>query len=282
MTTKWKLILSGIALMAVFTAGIFSKGKIDSVLQGANIGGTTTENTGGDKIGGDKEIGGDKIGGGDNAGGDQSKNNRIGGDNIGGDQTTQQGGINTVSAEPGSHVQIVIQPGDERYKNSAQPNLSASSLAEVKAVELSNFKGANPFTQDLVLQDYVGFIQFSDDKIAISDRIYKSIFRLPGDIKERKVVFSLSGNQKGIFLQFGVKDLPSKEDNVIYDVSVFIGNDADTKKVWSGKVVYGSKEQIISLPFDATNAKSLVIKYSIAQGSNSRGLYFTRAELLYE
>jgi hypothetical protein len=281
MTTKWKLILSGSALLVVFAAGIFSKGKIDSMFQGANIGGTTEETIGKDKVEGDKGIGRDKVGE-DNAGGDQLKDNRIGRDNIGGDQTTQQGGINTVSAAPGSNVQIVIQPGDERYKNSSQPNLSASSLAEVKAVELSDFKGANPFTRDLVLSDYVGFIQFSDDKIAIQDKIYKSIFRLPGDVKERKVVFSLSGNQKGIFLQFGVKDLPSQEDNVIYDVSIFTGNDVDTKKVWSGKVVYGSKGQIISLPFDATNAKSLVIKYSIAQGSNSRGLFFTRAELLYD
>jgi hypothetical protein len=96
------------------------------------------------------------------------------------------------------------------------------------------------------------------------------------------VVFSLSGNQKGIFLQFGLKDLPEQRDNLIYDISIFTGNDTDSKKVWSGKIIYGSKDQIISLPFDATNAKSLVIKYSIAQGTTNRELFFTRAELLYE
>lgn len=255
---KW--ILPSIALLVVFVLGILAKGKIDSFFNGANIAGNTQETAGEDLIRGNKSIGGD------NTGRDKT---------VYGQQENRQE----------SNVQIIIQQGDERYKNSSQPNLSPPGLAEVTPVELSSFKGANQFTKETVLRDYINNIEFSDGKIAISDRTYDSIFKLRGDNQERKVVFSLSGNQKGIFLQFGLKDLAQQGDNLIYDVSIFTtDNTGNKKQAWSGKIIYGSKDQIVSLPFDATKATSLIIKYSISQGqgNNDRELFFTRAELLYE
>ncbi|QEI39518.1 hypothetical protein BMF77_00068 [Dolichospermum sp. UHCC 0315A] len=259
---KW--ILSSIALLVVFVFGILAKGKIDSLFNGTNIAGKTQETAGGDIVRGDKSTQGD---------------------NTGGNKTVYGQQENRQENRQESNVQIIIQQGDERYKNSSQPNLSDPGLAEVKPVELGSFKGANQFTKETVLPDYLNNIVFSDGKIAISDRIYDSIFKLRGENQEQKVVFSLSGNQKGIFLQFGLKDLAKQGDNLIYEVIIFTTNNTEKpKKVWSGKIIYGSKDQIVSLPFDATKATSLIIKYSISQGkgNTNRELFFTRAELLYE
>jgi hypothetical protein len=260
-----KLTLFTLAVLTVFIAGILSKSKIESILQGANIGGTTKETIGNDKVGGDKGIGGDKVGG----------------DKVGGNQIKQNGSIGDINTGSGSNIQITINPGDDRYKNSSQPNLLDGNSIEGKNVDLGIFRGANLLTKEQVLPDYVNFTSFYEEKIAILDKTYKSGFNLTGGQKERKIVFSLSGNQKGIFVQFGLKDLPSQGDNSIYDVSILTSNDTETKRVWSGKIIYGTKNQIVSLPFDGTNAKSLIIKYSISQGSSNHKLFFTRAELLY-
>jgi hypothetical protein len=101
---------------------------------------------------------------------------------------------------------------------------------EGKNVDLGVFRGANLLTKEQVLPDYVNFTNFYDEKIAILDKAYKSSFHLTGEQKERKIVFSLSGNQKGIFVQFGLKDLPSQGDNSIYDVSILTSNDTEIKK----------------------------------------------------
>jgi hypothetical protein len=144
------------------------------------------------------------------------------------------------------------------------------------------FKGANPFSSDLILQGYGEYTNFDGSKIAILDKQYKSIFELHGNTSERKTIFSLSGDQKGVYLQFGLKDLPYQGDNLMYDVSIYLSDDINTRKVWSGKIIYGSKNQIFSLPFSAAGAKSLIIKYTIVQGNDRRPVVFTRAELLYD
>jgi hypothetical protein len=269
-TLAW---IGGSAIVVGCVVGAVGKGQVESILKGANFGGTNKEDITGDKTGGDK-TGGDKVGG-DKIGGNQSKNT-AGRDIVKGNDV----GIGSIQ---GSNVTITIQPGDPKYRNESQPNLLSSSLAEVKPVELSMFKGANPFSNDLILQGYGDYARFDGGKIAILDKQYKSIFELYGDTTERKTMFSLSGDQKGIYLQFGLKDLTRQGDNLMYDISIYLSSEIDTKKVWSGKVIYGSKnQQIVSLPFDAAGAKNIVIKYTIIQGNDNRPLFFTRAELLYD
>jgi outer membrane murein-binding lipoprotein Lpp len=56
MNTKLKLTLFALTLLTVFVAGILSKSKIESILQGANIGGTTKETIGNDKVAVTKEL----------------------------------------------------------------------------------------------------------------------------------------------------------------------------------------------------------------------------------
>ena len=271
--------LAWIGLSAVVVGcvvGAVGKGQVESILKGANFGGTNKDYVIGDKTGGDK-VDGDKTGG-------NQEKTTAGGDIVNSTQVRGSGGgIGSIQAQSGSNVTITIQPGDPKYRNESQPNLSSSSLAEAKPVELSMFKGSNPFSDDLVLQGYADYTRFDGGKIAILDKQYKSIFHLSGDISERKTIFSLTGDQKGIYLQFGLKDLPRQGDNLMYDVSIYISDEINTKKVWSGKVIYGSKtQQIISLPFDATGAKNVVIKYTVIQGDDRRSLFFTRAELLYD
>lgn len=269
-TLAW---IGGSAIVVGCVVGAVGKGQVESILKGANLGGTNKEDITGDKTGGDK-VGGDKVGG-DKIGGNQSKST-AGRDIVKGNDV----GIGNIQ---GSNVTITIQPGDPKYRNESQPNLSSSSLAEAKPVELSMFKGANPFSNDLILQGYGDYTRFDGGKIAILDKQYKSIFELYGDTTERKTMFSLSGDQKGIYLQFGLKDLARQGDNLMYDISIYLSSEIDTKKVWAGKVIYGSKtQQIVSLPFDATGAKNVVIKYTIIQGNDNRPLFFTRAELLYD
>jgi len=280
---RFLLGLVAFTLSIGFIIGLVSKGKIDSLLPNFNLGGSEKigqSKVGTDQVGGDKGIGNDKVGR-DKTSGDKTDGDKVGNDKVGRDQYKENNGFDTLKAESGSNVQIVIRPGDPKYDNKQQPNVAYSTLADVQPVELGQFKGANPFTLDLVLSDYNRFIVFESTKIAISDRIYSTLFRLQGDSKERKVVFSLSGNQKGIFLQFGLKDLSEKSDNLIYDVTILLGEDTSIKKVWSGRLIYGAKEQILSLPFDAKDAKSLVIKYFVSQGNTNREIFFTRAELLY-
>ncbi len=268
MEIKFKT-LAWIGLSAVVVGcvvGAVGKGQVESILKGANFGGTNKENIVGDKIDGN-----------------QAKNT-ANGDIVNGTQNRgNDGGIGNIQAQAGSNVTVIIQPGDPKYRNESQPNLSSSSLAEAKPVELSMFKGSNPFSDDLVLPDYGSYTLFDNSKIAILDKQYKSVFYLYGDTTERKTIFSLTGNQKGVYLQFGLKDLPRQGDNLMYDVSIYTSDEVNTKKVWSGKVIYGSKtQQIVSLPFDATGAKNIVIKYTIVQGDDRRSLFFTRAELLYD
>jgi hypothetical protein len=297
--------LLGIFLAASVALGIFGKGQIETLifkpgtkeaiggdqLTGGKAngdivsGGDKTGNIGGDKVGDDK-VGGGKAG---NANGDSIAGNKTGdvkGDNTGGNKTGDVGGsiVNgsqtIVNAQPGST--IAINPGDPKYDNKQLPNVS-EKLSESQPANLSSFKTALPFTQDMLLNDYGRFTYPSSDKVLIQDRPFFSRFKLTGDNAERKTGFNLSGKQKAIFLQFGLPDLQQRRgDTLIYDVSVVASSQTSRKTVWSGKVIYGSKDQIISLPFEAADATTLIIKYTIVQGSDERPLHITRAESLYD
>ena len=248
--------------------GLWGKGHIDSLANNSNWGGKETIT--GNKIGRD-EVSGNKVGGG----------NEVNRDNIGGDKVTTNG-IETLNAAPGSNIYMIL-PGDPNFNPAKQPNIAAADLLQVKPITLDQFGRANKFTSEMLLLSYSRYAEFSNEKISILDRLYETVFRLQGSDTEHKTVFALNGSQKGVFLQFGLKDLADESDNLVYKVDVLLDAESGLKTVWSGRLVYGSqKDQIVSLPFNAAGGKSIVIKYSILQGRSNRGLFFTRAEQLYE
>jgi hypothetical protein len=303
MRIKWPIIILAFgAVLGIIVkdqlnaSGIIQSGISKLSIPGVQVGG---DNVKGDGTRGDKsgDIGGDKTGG-DKTGGNKAGNS-LAGDSVGGNKTGDVKGDNTggnktgdvsgsivngtqtiVNAQPGST--IAINPGDPKYDNKQLPNVS-DKLSESQPANLANFKTTLPFTQDMLLTGYGQYTYPSSDKVLIQDRPFFSQFKLAGDNSERKTGFNLSGKQKAIFLQFGLPDLQQRRgDTLIYDVSVIASSQTSRKTVWSGKVIYGSKDQIISLPFEAANATTLVIKYTIVQGSDERPLHITRAEALYD
>jgi hypothetical protein len=246
------------SLAASVTFGVFGKWQIETLSFKSNA---------------QDSVKGDNVGGNKAAGVRDTVDNYSGGSATNGSQTI-------VNAQPGST--IAINPGDPKYDNKQLPNVS-EKLSESQPANLASFKTALPFTQDMLLTDYGRFTYPSSDKVLIQDRPFFSKFKLTGDNAERKTGFNLSGKQKAIFLQFGLPDLQQRRgDTLIYDVSVVASSQTSRKIVWSGKVIYGSKDQIISLPFEAADATTLIIKYTIVQGADERPLHITRAESLYD
>jgi hypothetical protein len=113
-------------------------------------------------------------------------------------------------------------------------------------------------------------------------RAYPWIFYLRGSNEAQRLTFKLSPEQKGVLLQFGMADLEKGDTNVTYQVNIA----ADGNRVWSGRVVYGSDQQVLSVPLNIPNATALTIEHttSIARAGNSqeRHLVFTRAEQLFK
>jgi hypothetical protein len=171
---------------------------------------------------------------------------------------------------------IKITPQDPKFQNDKLPGYFAQQGFASKPPQLSDFKGANVFTRDLVV---AGQANFSSDNVVVRGKSYAPVFYLEGSNREvKRVAFKLNGKQKAALLQMGVPDLSAGDTNLIYQVDV----SADGNKVWSGRVIYGSNQQILSVPISIPEATTLVIEHKISQGGDPRlNLVLTRAELLY-
>jgi hypothetical protein len=285
---KWSVI----ALVAALSVGFLIRGKIESL---GFLKWGTKDAVAGDEVAGSKHnpIGGDNTAGtkvgtsqsgnanGDSTGaikasdtkGDVTGRDKVEGDNLNGGSSKV-----SINAQPGSTINI--SPGDPKYDNKKQPNV----VSEAQSVDLARFKSALPFTKDMLLDNYKDYTYPESEEILVNKRPFNAQFRLVGNTGYRTTAFKLNGTQKAVFLQFGLSDLTErKSDTLTYDVNVTVSNSSSTRKVWAGKVIYGSKEQqIISLPFEAADMKMLVIEYGITQGDDKRPLYITRAESLSE
>ncbi|MFM6022052.1 MAG: hypothetical protein ACKPER_03860, partial [Dolichospermum sp.] len=89
----------------------------------------------------------------------------------------------------------------------------------------------------------------------------------------------LNGKQKGVLLQFGVGDLSSGSTDLSYQVNIL----ADGATIWTGRIIYGSAQQFLSVPLNIPNVNTIIIEHIISQGGDNPrlNLVFTRAELLY-
>ena len=183
--------------------------------------------------------------------------------------------LGNITAGDNAKIDITIKPGDANFQNEQLPGYFPSKGFETSPPELSKFEGAGRFTKDLLIR---GEALFSQYKVVILGKRYLPIFSLDGSSNEvRRTTFELNGKQQAILLQFGLPDLTAGTTNLIYKVNIL----ADGEQLWSGDVIYGTSQQILSVPLKAAGVTTLVIEYSITQGNSYMKLFFTRAELIY-
>lgn len=212
------------------------------------------------------------------------------GSQAGGDNTGNIGGNTTTNGTPGvgnivtganAKIDIKITPQDPNFQNEKLPGFFPNQGFTTQPPQLSTFEGANVFTRELVLNGEVTFYGQRKD-VAIRGRAYAALFYLQGSSETKRITFRLDPTQKGILLQFGMEDLASGDTNMTYQVNIL----ADGNRVWSGRVAYGTDQQLLSVPLNIPNATALQIEYttSISRAGDSqyRPLIFTRAEQLFK
>ena len=224
---------------------------------------------------------GNQVADGSSGNAGSNSGNQAGGSNsgnIGNGNAKDNSGIGNITASGNSKIDIRITPNDPKFQNDKLPGYFPNKGFEAQPPQLDQFEGANVFTRDLVV---AGDVNFTNGNVVIRGRNYVPILYLEGSNREaRRVAFKLNGSQKGALLQFGLNDLNSGNTNLTYQVDIA----ADGKKVWTGRVIYGSEQQLLSVPIDIPGATTLTVEYIISQGGDNPrlNLIFTRAELLYK
>lgn len=221
------------------------------------------------------QIGGNNAGNVGSNSGNQSSGTNSG--TIGSSNIAQNSGVRDIIAGDYSTIDIRISPQDPKFQNDKLPGYFPQRGFEAKPPQLSDFQGAKVFTKELLIS---GNATFSDKEAVIRGKAYKPIFRLEGSNSEvRRSAFKLNGRQQAVLLQFGLPDLAAGDTNLTYQVNI----SADGTPIWSGQVIYGTNQQLLSVPLNIPEATTLVVEYAVSQGRPSQlgSLYFTRAELLY-
>jgi hypothetical protein len=196
-----------------------------------------------------------------------------------GNTNNSSGESSTTGANP--KIDIKITPKDANFQNDKLPGFFPEQGFSSKPPQLNTFEGASVLTRDAVLNGESSFSTQKQD-VAIRGRAYTSVFSVQGSNEAKRLTFKLDPAQKGVLLQFGMADLEKGKTDLTYQVNVL----ADGNRVWSGKVVYGANQQILSVPLDIPNATALTIEYATSNAragdSQTRNLIFTRAEQLFK
>ena len=143
--------------------------------------------------------------------------------------------------------------------------------------DLSQYTKSSDFQPDAFVRQAsdVNNIRFDKEKVIISGKAYTSFFDVSPYANESRFVFELDGSQKAALLQFGLPDLASgSTSSGAYIVKVF----ADGQALWAGECKRSQGRQIISVPINIPQAKTLTIEVS-SNGRNDSRLYFTEARL---
>lgn len=214
---------------------------------------------------------------GNNSGNQAGSNNSgtVGNGNTATD-TSKNLGIGDINGD-NVKIDIKITPDDPKFQNDKLPGYFPDLGFDSKPPQLNGFQGAEIITRDLVVQ---GEVPFNNENLVIRGRTYSPVFYLQGSNREqKKVAFKLNGKQKGVLLQFGLVDLSSGDTELTYQVNIL----ADGVTIWTGRIIYGSEQQFLSVPLNIPNVGTIVIQHIISQGGDNPrlNLVFTRAELLY-
>lgn len=207
--------------------------------------------------------------------------NQAGGDNSGtvGNSNTDISnklGINNIIGD-NTKIDIKITRDDPNFQNDKLPGYFPDlGFSGSKPAQLNDFRGAEIITHDKLVS---GDADFNNRSIVIKGRTYSPVFHLNGFNREnRRVAFKLNGKQKGALFQFGVADLASATI-LTYQVNIV----ADGTTIWNGRIIYGTVQQVLSIPLNIPNVSTIVIEYIISQGGDNPhlNLVFARAEILY-
>ena len=141
--------------------------------------------------------------------------------------------------------------------------------------DLSQYKKVSDLQPDsLVLQDK-NYISFEKSKKVIEKEIKFALFSLSSRVNESRFTFDLGRNYKAILLQFALEDLTSgNTSSEVYTVKIFAGNEL----LWAGQCQRSQGRQIVSVPLDIVNARTITIEATSNNSNNSR-LYFLEAKL---
>lgn len=190
-------------------------------------------------------------------------------------------GVGNIVAGANAKIDIKITPENPAFQNDKLPGFFPDQGFTAQPPQLNAFEGASIFTNKLLLNGSPNFANQKGD-VAIRGKAYPWVFYVQGNSDVQRMTLKLDPEQKGVLLQFGMADLEKGDTNLTYQVNVL----ADGNRVWSGRVVYGSNQQILSVPLNIPNASALTIEYSTsiarAGDSQNRALIFTRAEQLFK
>lgn len=194
---------------------------------------------------------------------------------VGNNNTSEKSVLGSVVTGDNAKIDITISSQDPKFQNGNLPGYFPDRGFDSSPPDLSRFEGANVFTRDLAI---LGSPSFSNQEIIVQDKAYSTVFSLYGSNAQiNKAAFKLNAKQKAVLLQFGLADLASGNADLTYKLEVL----ADGVKVWSGEIIYGTNQQLLSVPLPIPQVTTLVIKYNVSQGTRNMPLYFTRAELIY-
>jgi hypothetical protein len=165
--------------------------------------------------------------------------------------------------------------------NDELPGYDPSQGFKDSPSDLNKYPKRDTFLPESVISG-TQYVEFFDTPILINKKKYSTVFFAKGSADERRVGFSLDGQQKAAFFQFGLRDLEQGRSNLTYLVRIYVNG----KELWVKECQFGQKQQIQSVPLNVPGATSIVIEYSISElggipSYNLPPLYFTNAELRY-
>jgi hypothetical protein len=158
------------------------------------------------------------------------------------------------------------------------PGFDEKSYLSAPPSDLSRYSQISDFQPDSLIPSAsdTGKIQFKKEEIVILGKPYTSFFDIGFYANESRFVFKLDGTQKAALLQFGLPDLKAgSTTNGLYTVKI----SADGKPLWAGECRRSQGNQIISVPLDVAEKKTLTIEVT-SNEKNESALFFTEAKIL--
>jgi hypothetical protein len=158
------------------------------------------------------------------------------------------------------------------------PGFDEKSYLSTPPSELGKYAKTSDFQPDSLVRSASDTekIQFGKQEPFILGKLYTSFFDVNRYANESRFVFKLDGTQKAVLLQFGLPDLQNGSTTTgLYIVKISV----DGKPVWAGECRRSQGNQIISVPLDAVDKKTLTIEVT-SNSKNETNLFFTEARIL--
>jgi hypothetical protein len=205
--------------------------------------------------------------------------------NVSGDDGTSSNDGNIVNGKDNTSVNKSIGNINGNVtiytSNDELPGYDQGQGFKAPPSDLSKYPKRDTFLPESVISG-TQYVRFIDNPILINKKKYSTVLLANGSADERRIGFSLDGQQKAAFFQFGLKDLEQGRSNLTYLVRISV----DGKELWVKECQFSQKQQIQSVPLNVPGATTIVVEYSISEFGgmpkyDPPPLYFTNAELRY-